>query len=149
MLQTIAQADAFKQRAGARDPRGDIPAGELVRQQDVFLSGQGREQLVTLENETNLPTSDKSQFVFAQPGDVDAVEDNGSRGGGIEAGEQSEQGAFAAAGGPHDGDKLAGRDIEIDAAEDVDAMAPAFEALGEVPGGQNRGADGHFFYYGG
>jgi hypothetical protein len=28
-------------------------------------------------------------------------------------------------------------------------MAAAIQAFGEVPGGQNSGDDGHFFYYGG
>ena len=149
VIQAIPQADAFEQRAGTGDSRRDVAAGELVWQQDVFFGGQGREQLVALENESDFTAADQRQLVFAQSGDVDAVEDDGSRRGRIEAGEQTEQSAFAASRCPHDGYELSSGDLEVDTAQDLDAMAAAIQAFGEVAGGKNRGDDRHFFYYGG
>ena len=144
MIQPVPQAHAIKQGARAGDTRGNVAAGQLVRQQDVFFRGQGGKQLVALENEANLPTSDKSQFVFTQAGDVDAVNDDGPRSHRIEAGEQPQQRTLAAAGSAHDGNKLSRRNFKVDTAKDFDAMAPAVETFGEVPGGQYR----HSFYYG-
>jgi len=149
VIQAIAQTHAFEKRAGALQTLGDVAAGKLVRQQDVLFGGQGGEQLVALENEANLPAADQRQLVFAQTGDVDAIEYDGPRRSRIETSEQPEQRALAAAGGPHDGHELARRDLKVDAAQDIDAMAAAIKALGKIPGGQNRGDDRHFFYYGG
>ena len=66
VIQAIAQAHAFEQGTGPGDSRGDVAAGKLVRQQDVFFGGQGREQLVALENESDLAAADQRQLVFAQ-----------------------------------------------------------------------------------
>jgi acyl-CoA thioesterase-1 len=145
VIQAIAQANAFKQRASAGDSGGDFAARKLVRQQDVFFGGQGGEQLVTLEHESDLAAADQRQPVFLQARNIDAVYDDGPRSSRVETGEQTEQRALSTSGGTHDGDELAGRNIEVDAAEDFNAMAPAVEAFGKVPGGEN----GHFFYYGG
>ena len=46
-------------------------------------------------------------------------------------GEEAEEGTFSAAGGAHDGDELTGRDVEIEAAEDIDAVGGGGDGLGK------------------
>ena len=49
----------------------------------------------------------------------------------VQAGQQAEQRAFAAARRPHDGGKLAARDFEIDAFEDFHTVSAGVDGLGE------------------
>ena len=58
------------------------------RQLDIFERGGAREQVETLENETEFAVANVGQLIAVEPGDVDAVEqitaarsdDRGSRG---------------------------------------------------------------------
>jgi hypothetical protein len=88
-------------------------------------------------------TAQAGEAVFRQADDLFAVEEDAAGGGVIEAGEEAEEGAFAAAGGAHDGDELAGRDVEIEAAEDIDPVGGGGDGLGESThpdGREGRGA---------
>jgi hypothetical protein len=52
-------------------------------------------------------------------------------GGRVEARQQAQQRGLAGAGGAHDGDELAGVDLEIDAAQDIHAVAAGIDGLGD------------------
>ena len=84
-----------------------------------------------MENEPEFAAAEAGEVVFREADDLFAVKEDAARGGVIEAGEEAEEGALSAAGGAHDGDKLAGRDIEIEAAEDIDAVGGGGDGLGK------------------
>src|SRR6185369_13800979 len=149
VIHSVGQPDAFEQRLCPDDTGWYVAAGQLVRQQDVFFGGQRGKQLVALENESDFAPPHQRQLIFGQPGDVHAVNHDGPRGRRVQSCQQPEQRALAAPRSAHDRDKLAGRDFQINSAKDLDAMAPAIEGLGEIPGGKNRRGVRHFFYYGG
>ena len=91
-----------------------------MRQQDVFQGGEGRDELEGLEDEAQFSAAHFGQLVFGQTAYLDAVDQDLAFGGGVEAGQESQQGAFAASRGTHDGHELAGRDQEINFLEDLD-----------------------------
>ena len=86
--------------------------------------------MIGLEDESDLAPAQERHLVFAQIGDVLAVQNYLAAGGRVEPGEQAEQRAFAAAGRPHDGGKLAARDREIDAFEDFHTVSAGVNGLG-------------------
>src|SRR5262249_20656398 len=59
--------------------------------------------------------------------------------GAVHHAEQVEQGGLAGAGGAEDGDELAGRDLEVDAAQDGDAAVGLVDALREDGGLSHSG----------
>jgi acyl-CoA thioesterase I len=122
MVEAASEADAVEQFAGAF---GSVtcPRGQATRQfhgqEHVFLGGERGDEVIRLEDEPDFAAAHLRHAVFVEVGDVFAIQDHLARSGGIEAGEEAEQGALAAARGSHDGGELAARDIEIDAFEDV------------------------------
>ena len=87
--------------------------------------------MVGLEDESDLAAAQQRHIVFAQMGDVLAVQNHLAGGGRVEPGQQTEQRTFAAARWSHDGRKLAARDLEIDAFEDLHAVSTGVNGLGE------------------
>ena len=117
-----------------------------MRQQDILLSGEGRNQLVALKNEANFPPADLRQLVFFEVGDVDAIEDDRPFAGRIQAGEQSQQGAFSASGCAHNRDELPAGNGEVEAFQNFDRVAAGVDAAFErsnlnngIRGGRERG----------
>jgi len=78
-----------------------------------------------LEDETNMVQSEFLQLLHAQLGQILTSDGDGAASGQVNAAESIEQGGFAGAGGTHDGDKLAGVNVEVDTVEDFDAIRPA------------------------
>src|SRR4051812_2267057 len=113
MVEAASQADSVEEVAGALTAAW-VTAGELHGEQDVLLRGEGGEELIGLEDEADLTAAEERHLVFAEVGDVFTVEDDLAGGRGIEAGEEAEEGAFAATRWPHDGGKLALWDFEVD-----------------------------------
>ncbi len=99
---------------------------------DVFLRGQGRDQVEGLEDHANLAVAHHCQFAFAHARDIDAVDQHLPGGWIVETGDDAQQGTFAGTGRPHDGDKLAAQNLKTDALEDIDALATEGQALGDV-----------------
>src|SRR5271166_2886442 len=88
--------------------------------------------MVRLKNEPNLAPAQQRHLIFAEPGDVFAVQNNLAGSWIVETGQQTEQRAFARARRSHDRDKLAGFDSEVDTAQDVDLVGRGLDALGEA-----------------
>ncbi len=130
VVEAAPEADAVEELAGA-GATAEIAAGEFHGKEDVLFGGEGREELVGLEDEADFAAAEEGHLVLGEVGDVFAVEDDLAGGGGVEAGEESEEGAFAATGRAHDGGKLAFRDVEVDALEDVDAVGSGVDGFGE------------------
>src|SRR5215469_15620967 len=78
--------------------------------------------MIRLKDEADLAPTNQGHLVFAQLCDVFAVEYDAPGRGRIETGKQTQKGTLPAARRPHDRCKLAARDVEIDAFENVDAV---------------------------
>lgn len=122
VIEAAVEADAGEEIASAAATGSVRGAGEFHREKNVLLGGERRNEVVALEDEADLAPAHESHPVFGEAGDIFAIEDDCARGGRIEAGEQTEEGALAAAGGAHDGRELTARNEKVDAFEDVDAV---------------------------
>src|SRR5690606_18733928 len=114
VLQPLAKPQAGKQFLGAGMARLPWQAGINGGYFHV-LGGIGRgNQVVALENETEGAAAQAGQLVAIQLGNILAFEQVTAGGGLVQAAEQVHQGRLAGAGGAHDGDELAGMDIQGD-----------------------------------
>jgi hypothetical protein len=105
---TLGEADAVQKLS--RPAAGlSIDAAQLRRKQNVFLSGESWHQLIGLKHEADLPAAHSRQSVFSQMGYVGSIEDDAARCDRVQPRHQAQERAFAAAGGAHDGKKLAAR----------------------------------------
>ena len=91
----IAQADTFQQRTGQR--RRGLPSGELEREQDVLRRRQCRDQVVELEDESDVVAAEERARMLVELGDVHAADPDGARVGLIQASQQVEQRGLAGA----------------------------------------------------
>ena len=89
------------------------------RDADVFHDVQFADQIEGLEDEADLSTSDRTEFLVRKCGDIDAFQQVGPAGGRVQASQQIHQGRFSGTGGAHDGHVLALGNIEIDPSERV------------------------------
>ena len=87
--------------------------------------------MIRLEDEADFAAAQHGHVVFVEAGDVFAVQQNVAGGRAVQAGQQTQQRAFAAARWSHDGDELAVLDLEIDSAQNVDLVRRGLDALGE------------------
>ena len=114
----------------ARSPPAGFGPASSIGKQHVFFRRQRGDQVIGLEDESDLAPAQQRHVVFAQTGDVFAVQDYLAAGGRVEPGQQAQQRTFAAAGRPHDGGKLAARDAQIDAFEDFHTVSAGVNGLG-------------------
>ncbi len=138
MIQAVAEADAFEQLTRTNSSGSGAAAQQFVGQEDVLFGGERGNQLVTLKDESDLAAADHGELVFAEAGDIGAVQHDAARGDRVEAGQQTEQRALAAAGSAHDGHELSGWDLEVDSAENLHAVRAGIDNLGEVSDCENR-----------
>ena len=116
---------------GARGGAAGVLA-DVERHLDVLLRGERRDQVEGLKDHADLLVAHGGQLALAHLGDVDAVDQHLAAGRVIQPGDDAEQGGFARAGWPDDGDELAMLDAQADALEDVDALAPQRQRLANV-----------------
>ena len=97
-------------------------AGALVgqRELDVLEDRVLLDQVVRLEDEAEVAAADLGELVVVEPGDVAAAQEVLAAGGAVEAAQQVEHGALARARRAHDGDVLAGIEVDRDAPQGVD-----------------------------
>ncbi|MCU1237197.1 MAG: tesA, partial [Candidatus Solibacter sp.] len=130
VIEASAKADAVEQFAGP-GTAASIASSEFHGQEDILFGSQSREQVVGLKDEADFASTELRHLIFAEIGDIFAVEDDLSTGGRIEAGEQAEQRTFAAARWAHDCRELTAGDFEVDAFEDFDPVRSGIDGLGE------------------
>ena len=120
VLHAVAQAEQVEQffRAPLRVAHGF--ACELHRQQDVFQRRQRRDQVEELEDEADLLVANFGELVFAHARDVDAVDLDFAMRRAVQPADQTEQGAFAAAGRSDDADDFPRVNVHIHSAQRVD-----------------------------
>ncbi len=80
--------------------------------QDVFQDGALGQEVVRLEDEANLLVAHRSQLGLVEAAQVPAVERNLSASRLVEGADDLEQGAFARAGRPDDGQRFAPPDLK-------------------------------------
>ena len=98
-----------------------VPIGK--RDVEVLVNGQIVEQMVVLENETDLLVPKRGAFLWLQGVNRDVVEEIFAAPGVIVHSEDVEQRRFARAGRPHDGNEVAFVHLQVDVAQDVKEFA--------------------------
>src|SRR5262249_21988410 len=120
VVHAVAEAEQGEQFFRALVGMGWAFARELHRQQHIFERGQRRDEVGELKDKADLLVANLSQLIFAHAAEVPAVDLNCAPRWAVEAADQAEQGAFAAAGWPNDADNFARINIHIDAAQRMD-----------------------------
>ena len=121
-----------EQRRGVGCGRVAVPRGELDREPDVLLGGQRGDQVEELEDEADLLAAEVGELVLREVRDVDAVDDDASVGGRVDAAEEVEERGLARAARSDDRHELAARDAEIDVVEGGDVDLAHLVVLADV-----------------
>ena len=130
VIRAVGEADGGEQAAGAGEAFAlGGGAVEFEGEQDVFKRGERGNELVALEDEADEGAAQGGEFVFGKVADGCALKDDVAAGGGVKAGEKTEECAFAAAGGSHDRDEFTGIDIKGDATQDFDGSRTVADGL--------------------
>src|SRR6516225_8338437 len=90
------------EKKGVGAAAGIVRARDLERNADVFPRRERRQQMKELKDETDPRPAEARELVLGHRGDLRAVDDDTSRGRGVESGEQAEQRRLAAARRPGD-----------------------------------------------
>ena len=86
--------------------------------------------MIRLEHEADFAASQEGHAILVETGDIFAIQNDFAGSRGVEAGEQAEESAFAAARGSDDGNELAMLNVEIYATQNVDAMRGRLNGFG-------------------
>ena len=144
VLEAMGKAEGFEERecfgfsrAGANEglPDGGFNHGGEER---VFENIEFREQVVKLEDKTDVEIPQLVAFPEMHAGDALAAEEDVAHVGSFEGTGDVEQGGFSGARRAHDGDELAVVDLHIDAAENVHGFRPHGVGLVDVLEFQQR-----------
>ena len=100
--------------------------------EDVLKDGTLRQQVMVLEDETDVTVAEVGQIAFGQGKGVVALQADTAGGGRFEGAEEVEQGALAGTGRPHDGDGRPALDLEADVTEDRQRAAASGVVLAQV-----------------
>src|SRR5581483_3860449 len=132
VVPAFQQADTLQQiqRPGRL---GRAVAHKLHWQQHILLGGEGRNEMVGLENKSDLAPAHERQLILGKIRDLLAIQLDGSGGRAIETREKTQQRAFAAAGRPHYRNHFTALDIEIDPLQNLHTMAAGVDDFGKAP----------------
>src|SRR4030095_3693649 len=89
------------------------------RQLDVLEGRRARQEIKALENKTKLAIANVGQLIAVETGNVESIEQVAAAGWAIETTQQIHKGGFPRTARAHEGDKLAARDFQRDAANGV------------------------------
>lgn len=128
----VAQADEFEGGFNVLPAFATGQAGEEEREFDVFEGGQYRDEVESLEDETDVVVAPFRELGFGEVGDVDFVDVAVAAGGAVNAGNDMEERAFARAARAHEGDELTGGDVDRDVVEGGDLDFAVAVELGQV-----------------
>ena len=98
------------------------PAVQIPRQQDVFLCGQNRDQVVELIDDADLTAAKNRELVGIHRADVLTVHQNPAACGAVNAADQVHERALAAAARADNRDKLALLHAQIDVIHRTDSV---------------------------
>ena len=111
----------------------------------IFVDGKIVYKVVGLENEADVVLVELVALLGAEFVDVVLEEIVFAGPSAIKHAENAEQGGLPCPGGSHDGDELAGLDIESDAAKDIESLRAGFEGFFYVFEANERRHDGSLF----
>ena len=129
MVESIAEPDALEQPPGARPPLYRRYARDPKRHLGVLERAELGQQVVQLEDEPHVTVAERHERCVGQPRHVAVGDADRSRVRTVEPPEQVQQGALAHARGAHDRDHVAGLDLEIEPAQDVNRLRAHLVAL--------------------
>ena len=112
-------------------------------QLDIFQRRSAREQIETLKNEAELPIANVGQLVAVEARNIDAIEQVAAARRAIEAAEHIHQRGFSRAARAHEGDKLAPRNFQRNAAHGVHVHLAGAVGLVHVLQPNDSGVSGH------
>jgi hypothetical protein len=119
----VAKTDEIEQVVGAVFHFKFVEnAGTAHGDLHILGGGEFLEEKMELEDETDLAIAEGGEFVFVPVGDFLPGDGDGAFIGAIEQAEEIEEGAFAAAGGSHDGVDALGIEVQLDIVENVDLI---------------------------
>ena len=136
--QALPQPDPRQQPRGLLQRRRVRDPGQAQRQRRVLLRGELRQQVVLLVDEAQVPVAQRRQLPVRQRVDAPPGQLHRARVRAVEAGQQMQQGALAAAGHADHGRALAGGDLEVEAAQHLHPQRARAEGLGEPRAAQHR-----------
>ena len=99
----VAQPDVGQCLHGAVFALCGIDAERDERSLDIFLGGQGGDEVKGLEDEADRGRAYPGELAFPQAGEILAVQFDGAGGRAVQGAEDLQQGALAVAGRPLDG----------------------------------------------
>ena len=120
----MAEADR-RRGPSAAAAKASRAAAELERDRDVFEGGHRRDQVKGLEDDADPSAAQPGERVLAEPAEIVAVDPHPSGARPLQPAEHHHQGRFARARRADDAHRLAGADLERDAAENVDGTGGA------------------------
>jgi hypothetical protein len=126
--------------------RVGLAAGEGERQADVLGSGEGGDEVVRLEHETDPVATQQGPLPLGEVGDVDLARTGRGVSGqhhaagvdGVQAGQRVHQGRLAGPGRAHDGGERAAVQVDRGAVEGADGGGTVAVGLDQIVG-----TDGH------
>ena len=129
----LRHAEHIENVLRSRDGYCPVPAGDDEGDGGVLGGGEGGEEVVLLEDESDVLLSEAGFLTTGHLRDVLAEDFHDAALVGVEdAGDDGEERGFAAAGGADDHGHLAGVDVPVDAAEGHDFLLSVAESFGDV-----------------
>ena len=132
-----AMRDADFRQQAAGDIEGVGLAGELERQGDVLQRRHGRHQVERLEDDADVAAAHERQRVLAEMGEIVSGDADGAGRGALQSGHDHQQRGLAGAAGTDDGDRLAWRDVDVDAAQNLDGTGAAGQRQRDIVEGDH------------
>ena len=130
MVRAVTEPDVAEQGARATERIGR--ADDLQRDRDVLRGGQGRDQMIGLEDVAERVAAESRERVLVELGDLDVGDGDRARARAVETRDESQQGRFPASGGSGDRADLARGDVERDAVEYRERSSAARQAHDDV-----------------
>jgi hypothetical protein len=128
----VREADQRERDARPTLPLGGRQIGEQQRQLDVPLRRQRRHQVVELEDEAHVGGAPRRQLAARQLIDAPVLHDDDAVRRRVEPADQVQERRLAGSRRPHQRHEVAFRDVEVDAVEGLDPLAPAAVGLGQA-----------------
>ena len=138
VLDPIGQSDEIQRLEGQAPPLGFRHLGVDEREFDVGQCARARNEVERLEHEPDASVADARKLVVVERADIDAVEEEPTSGGDVEASDDVHHRRLAASGGAHDGNEFAPLDHQRDVAQRSYFGVPCAEDLVDPVEDQDR-----------
>ena len=128
VVDAVAEVEVVEQFLGTHFGLLFVFASDESRDADVFECGKLGQELVELEDETEMLVAKSGDVLVFQSCHVDAIDDDGAAVGCIEGTHDLEKGSLTRSRGTDDADHLALADVEVNAFEHLEGA----EGFGDV-----------------